>query len=202
MVLILLGLAVGGFTHTLFNRRPSAVMVNLGVGVMGAVMAGSLFNPVAARGAAVLSITDTLVAAVTGAVVLLAAYHATLRWTQYRRNRGICSDSTQEQARSVIVWPAARAPHILEDITMKPSGSLLAPADVFYVVQSSGAPGRREHHVASVLYETRAQAHTEFARLSAAHSGDYSVWKSTTYVEPPQWGHVVMRADGTVVPAG
>lgn len=63
-------------------------MVNLGVGVMGAVMAGSLFNHVLATGAAVSSITDALVAAVTGAVVLLAAYHATLRWTRYRRNRG------------------------------------------------------------------------------------------------------------------
>ena len=87
IVFIFLGLAVCAFTHALFNRRPSAVMVNLGVGVMGAVMAGSLFNHVAAMGAAVLSITDLLVAAVTGAVVLLAGYHATLRWTQYRRNR-------------------------------------------------------------------------------------------------------------------
>ena len=88
IVFILLGLAVCGFTHALFNRRPSAVMVNLGVSVMGAVMAGSLFNHVAATGARVLSITDALVAAVTGAVVLLAAFHATLRWTRYRRNRG------------------------------------------------------------------------------------------------------------------
>jgi len=95
-----------------------------------------------------------------------------------------------------------RAPHTFWNTAMRLSGSLPTPAEVFYVVQSTGAPGRREHRVASVLYETRAQAHTELARLSAAHSGDYSVWKSTTYVEPPQWGHVVMRADGTVVPAG
>jgi hypothetical protein len=95
----------------------------------------------------------------------------------------------------------ARAAHTPQGTTMRLSGSLPTPAEVFYVVQSTGAPGRREHHVASVLYETRAQAHTELARLSAAHPGDYSVWKSTTYVEPPQWGYVVMRADGTVVPA-
>lgn len=87
IVFILLGLAVCAFTHALFTGRPSAVMVNLGVGVMGAVMAGSLFNHVLATGAAVSSITDALVAAVTGAVVLLAAYNATLRWTRYRRNR-------------------------------------------------------------------------------------------------------------------
>ena len=88
IVFILLGLAVCGFTQALFNRRPSGVMVNLGVGVMGAVMAGSLFHHVPATGAAVLSITDALVAAVTGAVMLLAVYHATLRWTRYRRNPG------------------------------------------------------------------------------------------------------------------
>ena len=88
IVFTFLGLAVCAFTPALFNRRPGAVMVNLGVGVMGAMMAGSLFNHVAATGAAVLSITDALVAAVTGAVVLLAAYHGALRWTRYRRNRG------------------------------------------------------------------------------------------------------------------
>lgn len=63
-------------------------MVNLGVSVMGAVMAGSLFNHVATTGTTVLSITDAFVAAVTGAVVLLAAYHATLSWTRWGRNGG------------------------------------------------------------------------------------------------------------------
>ena len=91
---------------------------------------------------------------------------------------------------------------ILEDIAMRLSGSLPAPAEVFYVVQSTGELGRREHRLASVLYETRPQAHTELTRLSAAYPGDYNVWKSTTYIEPPQWGHAVMRADGTVVPPG
>lgn len=85
---------------------------------------------------------------------------------------------------------------------MSLSGSLATPADVFYVVQSTGAPGRREHRLASVLYEMRPHAHTELARLSAAHPGDYAVWKSATYIEPPQWGYAVMRADGTVVPPG
>jgi len=85
---------------------------------------------------------------------------------------------------------------------MRLSGSLPPPAEVFYVVQSTGAPGRREHHVASVLYETRGQAHTALARLSATQDADYSIWKGTTYLEPPQWMHVVMRADGTVIPPG
>jgi len=75
------------------------------------------------------------------------------------------------------------------------------PADVFYVVQSSGLPGRREHDVASVLYETRAQAHTELTRLKAGNSvGDYDIWKSSTYIEPPSWLYCVVLADGTVIP--
>jgi hypothetical protein len=85
---------------------------------------------------------------------------------------------------------------------MSLSGSRAAPTEVFYVVQSTGARGRREHRLASVLYEMRPHAHTELARLSAAHSGDFAVWKSATYIEPPQWGYAVMRADGTVVPPG
>jgi len=76
-----------------------------------------------------------------------------------------------------------------------------APADVFYVVQSTGAPGRREHRLSSVLYETRPHARAELLRLSAANPGDYAIWKGTTRVEPPQWGHAVMLADGTLVPA-
>jgi hypothetical protein len=93
------------------------------------------------------------------------------------------------------------ATHLKED-SMSLSDSRATPAEVFYVVQSTGARGRREHRLASVLYEMRPHAHTELARLSAAHPGDYAVWKAATYIEPPQWGYAVMRADGTVVPPG
>src|ERR1700681_396599 len=55
---------------------------------------------------------------------------------------------------------ATRAARSLED-TMSLYASLAAPADVFYVVQSTGAaPGRREHRLCSLLYETRPHAHT------------------------------------------
>jgi hypothetical protein len=78
---------------------------------------------------------------------------------------------------------------------------LATPADVFYVVQSSGALGRREHDVSSHLYETHAQAHTELARLKAGNpGGDYDIWKSSTYIEPPAWLYCVVLADGTVIP--
>lgn len=96
---------------------------------------------------------------------------------------------------------ATRAARILED-TMSLYASLAAPADVFYVVQSTGAPGRREHRLTSVLYETRPHAHAELVRLSAAYPGDYAIWKGTTHIEPPQWGHAVMLSDGKVVPPG
>jgi len=85
---------------------------------------------------------------------------------------------------------------------MSPSATLVTPADVFYVVQSTGAPGRREHRLSSVLYETRPHARAELVRLSAAYPGDYAIWKGTTHIEPPQWGHAVMLADGTLVPPG
>jgi hypothetical protein len=78
-------------------------------------------------------------------------------------------------------------------------GSFTIPADVFSVVQSTGSLGRREHRLASVLYEARADAGAELLRLSVAHPGDYSIWKSTTYIEPPRWGHPVIRVDGTAV---
>jgi hypothetical protein len=87
IVFILLGLAVCGFTHALFNTTRRAVMVDLGVAVIGAVMAGALLNHIAATGAGVLGITDALVAAGTGAVGLVAASHATLRCTRYSRHR-------------------------------------------------------------------------------------------------------------------
>jgi hypothetical protein len=83
------------------------------------------------------------------------------------------------------------------------AGALVTSADVFYVVQTTtGAPGRREHRLASILYEARAHADAELARLCAARPADYAIWKSTTYVEPPQWGHAVMRTDGTVASPG
>jgi hypothetical protein len=74
------------------------------------------------------------------------------------------------------------------------------PAEVFYVVQSTGMLGRREHRLASVLYETRPQAYNELVRLAALRPAAYSIWSGATYIEPPRWAHPVIRADGTVVP--
>jgi hypothetical protein len=94
-----------------------------------------------------------------------------------------------------------RAARILED-TMSLYASLAAPADVFDVVQSTAAPGRREHRLSSVRYQTRPLARAELVWLSAACPGDYAIWKGTTHIEPPEWGHGVMLADGMLVPPG
>jgi hypothetical protein len=74
------------------------------------------------------------------------------------------------------------------------------PLDVFYVVLSKGELGERDHRLRSALYETRLQADTELGRIRAADPGsDYGVWKSTTYIEPAEWLHRVVRADGTLI---
>ena len=78
-----------------------------------------------------------------------------------------------------------------------------APADVYYVVETSGnIPGERWHRAASSLYEIRSQAQSELTRLLATNDGKaYSVWKGSTYIEPARWAHDVVLEDGTVLRA-
>lgn len=76
----------------------------------------------------------------------------------------------------------------------------MTPVEVFYVVQSMGIVGERNHRLRSDLYETRPQAEVELALLRHADSGgSYSVWKSATYIEPAEWRHRVVRSDGTLI---
>lgn len=83
---------------------------------------------------------------------------------------------------------------------MSAGASATAPLEVFYVVQSIGVVGERNHCLRSDLYETRPQADGELARLRHTDSaGSYSVWKSTTYIEPAEWRHRVVRSDGTLI---
>jgi hypothetical protein len=78
----------------------------------------------------------------------------------------------------------------------------VAPPDVYYVVQSTGTAGRRDHEVVSPLYETRWQADAELARLRAGKmKGALSVWMRTAQKEPPQWLSDVVLADGRVLHA-
>jgi hypothetical protein len=75
-----------------------------------------------------------------------------------------------------------------------------SPEEVFYVVQSTGTLGERDHRLRSDLYETRPQADAELARLRHEDpAGSYGVWKSVTYIEPAEWLHRVVRSDGTLI---
>lgn len=83
---------------------------------------------------------------------------------------------------------------------MSISTTAAPPVEVFYVVQSKGALGERDHHLCSALYETRTQAESELARLRTLESGgSYGVWKSATYIEPAEWLHRVVRSDGSLI---
>lgn len=78
----------------------------------------------------------------------------------------------------------------------------ITPVDVYFVVQSSGKLGKRDHKVISPLFETHAQAHAELTRLRIERKDKVlSVWKHTTQVEPAEWLADVIMADGTVIPA-
>src|SRR3984893_13915886 len=77
LVLILLGLIAD-----------AAVMLYFGWGVIGADIAGAIFNHITAARLAELTMASTLVA-LTAAAVLLGASHATYRDTRYRRHNPI-----------------------------------------------------------------------------------------------------------------
>lgn len=77
-----------------------------------------------------------------------------------------------------------------------------APLDVYYVVETTAdVVGERHHLVSSSLYETARQAEMELERLAAVSESatDYSVWKSSTYLEPARWAYDVVLVDGTVL---
>jgi hypothetical protein len=91
--------------------------------------------------------------------------------------------------------PAAAAPPVA-------TASVMAPSEVFYVVETWSSARKREHQTCSVLYETRPQAEAERARLTQANPGRiYNVWKHTTHIEPPLWLMDVVMADGSVLQA-
>jgi len=83
-VFILVGLIAGYVVPGLFNSTGKGVVFDLGLGVIGAVIAGSIFNHFAARAATGLNVESALVAALTGAVVLPGACHTVLVATWYR----------------------------------------------------------------------------------------------------------------------
>ena len=83
VVFIVLGLIAGYVALGLFRSTGKGVEWDFGLGVIGAVLVGSLFSHIAATGAAGLNTVTALVAALTGAAALLATFHG-LRDTRYR----------------------------------------------------------------------------------------------------------------------
>jgi uncharacterized membrane protein YeaQ/YmgE (transglycosylase-associated protein family) len=83
---IVLGLLAGFIGSKLVNKTGEGVVLDVVLGIVGAVVGGFLFNRFGASGVTGLNVYSLLVA-VVGAVVLLVAYHAirrrNLAW--YRR---------------------------------------------------------------------------------------------------------------------
>jgi uncharacterized membrane protein YeaQ/YmgE (transglycosylase-associated protein family) len=83
---IVLGLLAGFIGSKLVNKTGEGVVLDIALGIVGAVVGGFLFNRFGASGVTGLNIHSLLVA-VVGAVLLLLAYHLirrrNLAW--YRR---------------------------------------------------------------------------------------------------------------------
>lgn len=76
IVFILLGLIAGDIARGLFKSTGIRdVVLDLGLGVAGAVIFGLLFSHLATTGAAGLNTATALVAALAGAAALLATFH-------------------------------------------------------------------------------------------------------------------------------
>lgn len=75
---IVLGLIAGYIASQIVNKSGDGVMVDIGLGVAGAVVGGWLFNTFGMAGVSGLNLYSLLVA-VLGAVAVLAIYHAVLR---------------------------------------------------------------------------------------------------------------------------
>jgi len=72
---IVLGLIAGFIASKLVSRSGGSLVVDLVLGIVGAVVGGFLFNQFGAGGVTGLNLYSLLVA-VVGAVVVLAIYHA------------------------------------------------------------------------------------------------------------------------------
>ena len=72
---IVLGLVAGYVASTLVNRRGEGLLMDIVLGIVGAVIGGWLFNAFGVAGVTGFNVWSLLVA-VVGAVVLLVVWHA------------------------------------------------------------------------------------------------------------------------------
>ena len=75
---IVLGLVAGFIGSKLVNKTGEGILLDIVLGIVGAVAGGWLFNTFGAAGVTGLNLYSLLVA-VVGAVVVLVAYHAIRR---------------------------------------------------------------------------------------------------------------------------
>lgn len=72
---IVLGLVAGFIGSKIVNKRGEGVLLDIVLGIVGAVVGGWLFNTFGSAGVTGLNLYSLLVA-VVGAVVVLVVYHA------------------------------------------------------------------------------------------------------------------------------
>jgi uncharacterized membrane protein YeaQ/YmgE (transglycosylase-associated protein family) len=75
---IVLGLLAGFIGSKIVNRRGEGLLLDILLGIVGAIVGGWLFNTFGAAGVTGFNLYSLLVA-VIGSVVLLVAYHAIRR---------------------------------------------------------------------------------------------------------------------------
>ena len=75
---IILGLIAGFISSKIVNKRGEGLVLDLIVGIVGAIAGGWLFNTFGASGVTGLNLYSLMVA-VVGAVVVLVVYHAIRR---------------------------------------------------------------------------------------------------------------------------
>ncbi len=75
---IILGLLAGFIGSKLVNKRGEGLILDIFLGIVGAIVGGWLFNTFGAAGVTGLNLYSLLVA-VIGAVVVLVVYHAIRR---------------------------------------------------------------------------------------------------------------------------
>jgi uncharacterized membrane protein YeaQ/YmgE (transglycosylase-associated protein family) len=75
---IVFGLVAGFIASKIVNRSGEGALLDIVLGIVGAVVGGFLFNLVGAAGVTGFNIWSLLVA-ILGAVVVLAVYHAVAR---------------------------------------------------------------------------------------------------------------------------
>jgi uncharacterized membrane protein YeaQ/YmgE (transglycosylase-associated protein family) len=75
---LILGLVAGFIGSKIVNKQGEGLILDIVLGIVGAIAGGYLFNVFGAQGVTGLNLYSLLVA-VVGSVVLLLAYHAVIR---------------------------------------------------------------------------------------------------------------------------